>query len=86
MAEYSKERDHVVTGLGTHGRLARIYGWLGLVFAVLGVIAAVANIPLGLGATNWLLLAVATCAGGIILAVFWAVGMYFHSIEAKSKK
>ena len=83
---YKEERDHVVNGLSTHGRLCRVCWTLALIFAILGIVAAAAKIDLGLGATNWLLLALVICGLGIMLMVFWAAGMYLHVIEGKSKK
>lgn len=83
---YEKERKHAVHGVGAHSGVARFCFSLGIIFAVLGIIAAVANTTLGLGAMNWLLLAVVVCGLGIIMMIFWAIGMYLHATEAESKK
>lgn len=83
---YQEERKHVMTGVGAHGWTCRICWFLGVIFAVLGVIAAAANIALGLGGTNWLLLAIAAFAAGITNCIPHAAGLYLHSLEAKGKK
>jgi len=83
---YQEERKHAMVGVSNHSKLARFCFSLGVIFAILGVIAAAANVALGLGATNWLLLAVVVCGLGLIMMVFWAIGVYLHSMEAKSKK
>jgi hypothetical protein len=83
---YKQEREHVTTGLSAHGWTCRICWFLGVMFAVLGVIAAAANIALGLGPTNWLLLAIAAFAAGITNCIAFAAGLNIYAIEAKSKK
>ena len=83
---YQEERKHVTTGLGAHGWTCRICWLLGIIFAVLGAVAAAADIGLGLGATNWLLLAIAAFAAGIPNCIAFAAGLNIYAIEAKSKK
>ncbi len=83
---YQKEREHVTIGLGAHGGMCRICWFIGVIFAVLGVIAAAADITLGLGATNWLLLSIAAFASAIVNCIAFAAGLNICAIEAKSKK
>jgi len=83
---YQEERKRVTTGLGAHGWTCRICWLLGVIFAVLGVIAGAAGIALGLGATNWLLLAIAAFVAGIPNCIAFAAGLNIYAIEAKSKK
>ena len=83
---YQEERKRVTTGLSAHGWTCRICWLLGVIFAVLGVIAGAARIVLGLGATNWLLLAIAAFAAGIPNCIAFAAGLNIYAIEAKSKK
>lgn len=83
---YQKEREHVTTGLGGHGWTCRICWFIGVIFAVVGVIAGFANISLGLGATNWLLLSIAAFASAIVNCIAFAAGLNICAIEGKSKK
>ena len=83
---YQKEREHVTTGLGAHGWTSRICWFIGVIFAVVGVIAGVADISLGLGATNWLLLSIAAFASAIVNCIAFAAGLNICAIEAKSEK
>lgn len=83
---YEKEREHVTTGLSGHAWMCRICWFLGLIFAVLGVIAAAADITLGLGATNWLLLSIAAFASATANMIALAAGLNIFAIEAKGKQ
>ncbi len=83
---YKEEREHVTTGLGGHGWTCRICWLLGVIFAVVGVIAGAADIALGLGATNWLLLSIAAFASATANMVALAAGLNICAIEAKSEK
>ena len=83
---YQEERKNVTTGLGRHGWSCRISWLLGVLFAVLGVIAAAVDITLGLGATNWLLLSIAAFASATANMIALAAGLNICAIEAKSEK
>jgi len=83
---YQEERKHVTTGLGGHGWTCRICWLIGVVFAVVGVIAGATDISLGLGATNWLLLSIAAFASAIVNCIAFAAGLNIYAIEAKSEK
>lgn len=83
---YKEEREHVTTGLSAHGWTCRICWFIGVVFAVLGAVAAAADITLGLGATNWLLLAIAAFLAGITNCIAFAASLNIYAIEAKSEK
>ena len=83
---YQEEHKHVTTGLSSHGWTCRICWIIGVVFAIVGVIAAAANIGLGLGGTNWLLLSIAAFAAGISNCIAFAAGLNIYAIEAKIKK
>jgi len=83
---YEEERKHVMTGVGGHGQTCRVCWILGVIFAVVGVIAAAANVALGLGATNWLLLAIAAFLAAIGNCIPHAAGLCLHALEAKGRK
>ncbi len=83
---YEEEREHVTTGLGGHGWTCRICWLLGVIFAVVGVIAGAADIALGIGATNWLLLSIAAFASATANMIALAAGLNIFAIEAKGKQ
>lgn len=81
---YQEYRKDAMSCLGWHALGCRISWLLGVIFAVLGVVAAVVNITLGLGAANWLLLGIAAFVASIPCCLAWTVGMYLRSTEGKS--
>jgi len=62
-----------------------VFWALGIVFAILGIIADAANITLGLEAISWFLLAIAFFVTSLSFCLAWALGVYFRAIEAKKK-
>ena len=56
---------------------------LGVIFAVLGIIADIANTKLGLTPTSWLLLAVAVLVISAIWYLSWAVAVHIDAIKSK---
>jgi hypothetical protein len=50
---------------------------LGLIFAILGVIAEAAETTLGLSPLSWYLLAIALFIAGISWYIGWAVGLLY---------
>ena len=50
---------------------------LGLIFAILGVIAEATNATLGLTPMSWYLLAIALFVAGISWHIGWAVGVLY---------
>ena len=81
-----KDREEARAALNPMGLSAHICFWLGVGFAVLGVISGAMNIAIGLEATHWLLLAIATFVAGMPMWLTWAVALHLLGIEAKSKK
>jgi len=73
MAEIPKEMKFLLFGKGPkwHARISMTMNWLGLVCLILGIIAGATNNALGLGAGNWLLLAIALW--------LWALAAWFCS-------
>jgi hypothetical protein len=57
--------------------LGGICWMLGLIFAILGVIAEAMNDTLGLTPLSWYLLAIALFAAGISWYIGWAVGLLY---------
>jgi hypothetical protein len=56
---------------------------LGVIFAVLGIIADAANTNIGLAPTSWLLLSVAVFVVSAIWYLSWAVSVYIDAIKTK---
>ena len=83
---YQEYRKDAMTCLGWHASGCRICWILGIVFALVGVIAAAREIMLGLGASNWLLLATAAFVASIPCCIAWIAGLFLHAIEAESKQ
>jgi len=59
---------------------------LGVVFAILGIIADAMNGTLGLTAMSWFLLAVAAFVASIPEYIGWAVAVYLDALKAKKEK
>ena len=81
-----EDREKLKASLGSVGRLAHICWFLGVIFAILGIIAGAMNTALGLQPTYWFLLAIVTFLVSIIW--FFGVGLawYLITADAKSKK
>ena len=70
-----ENREHIVWEIGFGTKFGTSAIILGLVFAALGVISDLLNMKLGLGATSWLLLAVAIAICSLV--------PHMHGIMAK---
>ena len=86
MARHWEDREKIRTNIGSMGLMAHVCWFLGIAFAVLGVISVAVKIPLGLGSISWLLLAIAAFMAGMFPSIGWSVAVYLGAIEAKSKK
>ena len=80
-----EDREKLKASLGSVGLSAHICWFLGVIFAVLGIIADAAN-TLGLEPTSWFLLAVVAFLASIIWFFGVALAWYLRTTEAKSKK
>jgi hypothetical protein len=83
---YLEDLEHIKATASMAGVSAGISWFLGIVFAVLGVIGDAANVKLGLDSTSWFLLAIVVSLISVSLWIGWAVALYLKSIEAKSEK
>ena len=86
MAGRWEDRKRMVAGIGLEGLYGHIGWFLGLIFAVLGVIGDAANVNLGLEPISWFLLAIV--ASLLAIPFFMGVGVswYLSTTEAKSEK
>jgi hypothetical protein len=86
MVSMYEDLEKIKAGASRGGVLAGCSWALGIVFSVLGVISDAANVKLGLEATSWLLLAIASSVLSVSLWIGWALALYLKSLEAKSEK
>ncbi len=59
---------------------------LGVVFAIIGIVAGAIDAAIGLESTSWLLLAVAAFVASIPEYIGWAVAVYLDALKAKKKE
>ena len=71
---------------GRMGIMGSVATWLGVVFAILGIIGGASNTVIGLYSTSWFLLAIASLIFSLGCWLGWAVGIYLHAKETESKK
>jgi hypothetical protein len=71
-----EDREKVKAGIRSSGLWGDICWFLGIVFAILGIIAAAMDAPIGLGATNWFLLAAVALLTSVTFFISWAVAWY----------
>ena len=73
---------------GRMGIMGSIATWLGVAFAIVGIIAeaASATFVIGLHSTSWFLLAIASLIFSLGCWLGWAVGIYLHAKETESKE
>ena len=78
-----EDREKVRTSINSGGLWGHVCWFLGLIFAILGVISDVMDKALGLTSTSWFSLAIVVSLLGIPLFIGWAVAWY---LESKSKE
>ena len=71
---------------GSMGVMGSIFVWLGVIFVVLGIIGQAIDATIGFEPIFWLVLGVASFLFSLGCWLGWAVGMYLHVLETKSKK
>ena len=72
---------------GRMGIMGSIATWLGVAFAIVGIIAeASGTFFIGLYSTSWFLLAIASLIFSLGCWLGWAVGIYLHAKETESKE
>ena len=83
MAKHYEDREYMKASLGKGGMGAHVLWFLGLLFALLGIIADVANTSLGLSATSWFLLAIVIMLASITFFMGWMVSWYLRTVDRK---
>jgi hypothetical protein len=71
---------------GRMGIMGSVATWLGVAFAIVGIISEASRTLLGLIPTSWYLLAIASFVFSLGCWLGWAVGIYLHAKETESKE
>ena len=86
MMESWTEAGFIKRGRGCMGIMGGIATWLGVAFAIIGVIGETSITIIGLYPTGWYLLAIASLILGLNCLLGWAIGMYFYAKETEGKE
>jgi len=81
-----EDRKRLRGGIRSSGLAGHVCWFIGVAFAIIGIIAAAKNAAVGLGSTNWFLLAIVVLVMGITFFIGWAMGWYLETTEAKKKQ
>ncbi len=79
-----EDREQLKASLGSSGMSAHICWFLGIIFAILGVIGDAANATLGLEPTSWFLLAIVALL--VSITMFFGMGLAWYLITTDTKK
>ena len=79
MARHWEDKEKLKAGVSGLGLYGHVFWFAGALFALLGVLADILNTSLGLDATTWLLLSVATLLLGTAMFIGWAVAWYLRT-------
>jgi len=71
---------------GRMGVMGSVATWLGVAFAIVGIISEASLTLLGLYPTSWYLLAIASLIFSLGCWLGWAVGIYLHARETESQE
>jgi len=80
-----KDREELRPIISTMGLQGHICWFLGLTFAILGIIAGAMNTALVLEPTHWLLLAIVVFVAGMPAWLTWAWARHLLGIEPKKE-
>ena len=81
-----RDREELRPIIRSMGLQGHICWFLGVIFAILGIIAGAMNTAIGLEPTHWLLLAIAAFVAGMPMWLTWALAMHLLGIKGESKK
>ena len=79
-----EDREKLKAGLRSTGAWGHYCWFLGMIFAVLGIIADAANVTLGLTSMGWFLLAIVTLV--VSITMFFGMGLAWYLITTDRKK
>jgi len=86
MKEMWTESGFTKRNRGRMGIMGSIATWLGVAFAIVGIISEATITLLGLYPTSWYLLAIASFVFSLGCWLGWAVGIYLHDKETESQE
>ncbi len=78
MARHWEDKEKLKAGVSGAGLYGHVFWFAGGLFALLGVLADILNRSVGLDATSWLLLSVATLLMGNAMFIGWAVAWHLR--------
>ena len=81
MKEMWTEPEFTKRNRGRMGIMGSVATWLGVAFAIVGIISESSRNLLGLYPTSWYLLAIASFVFSLGCWLGWAVGIYLHTRE-----
>jgi len=70
---------------GRMGIMGSIATWLGVAFAIVGIISDATRTIIGFYPISWYLLAIASLIFGLGCWLGWAVGIYLHARETEKE-
>jgi hypothetical protein len=73
-----EDREKVKAGIRSAGLWGEISWCLGIIFAIIGIVAGAIDAPIGLGVMNWFLLAIVTLLLSATCFISWAVAWYLQ--------
>jgi hypothetical protein len=86
MKEMWTESGFTKRNCGRMGIMGSVATWLGVAFAIVGIISEATITLLGLYPTSWYLLAIASFLFSLGCWLGWAVGIYLHTREPETEK
>jgi hypothetical protein len=85
MKEMWTESGFTKRNRGRMGIMGSVAIWLGVAFAIVGIISEATVTLLGLYPTSWYLLAIASFVFSLGCWLGWAVGIYLHDKETETE-
>jgi hypothetical protein len=85
MKEMWTESGFTKRNRGRMGIMGSVATWLGVAFAIVGIISEATVTLLGLYPTSWYLLAIASFVFSLGCWLGWAVGIYLHDKETEKE-
>lgn len=79
MVGHWEDLEQMKARVGSEGEETHVLWFVGIVFAILGVIADAANHTIGLESSTWLLLAVVALLASMGSRIEWAVAWYLRT-------
>jgi len=85
MKEMWTESEFTKRNRGRMGIMGSIATWLGVAFAIVGIISDATRTLIGLYPTDWFLLAIASFIFSLGCWLGWAVGIYLQAKETEKE-